>query len=413
MQRFITFLSVMVLAVFLFQCKPQHPEVFIQIKNTSTFDRIDEGVTITRKRIADKLQETKDFQPAVYHKDELIPFQLDDLDGDGNWDELFFVIDVPANQTLDFNIRAIKEGSIPDFKARTNVRFADIKPPFKELTTAKRLSSTDTKISQKYFQMEGPAWENEYVAFRNYFDARNGIDIYGKRVHEMILHKVGINGQNYHELDDWGMDILSVGTSLGAGAIAMEIQDSVYRINYCENANVKVISKGPLRGIFELNFPAWQAAGRTYNIKHLITIPAGKRYYQSKVQIDGIRGDEKFVTGLVNIHNDTLFTLPNGKTTALATHAKQAYDSEYLGMALLINTADLSGTSMAPEAGDGIIQSHLIKLKISNNKPIVFRSYSCWEYENKKFKDYNYFIKFLKDEEAQMNAPLKVKILKD
>ena len=415
MQKIITFLSLLLMISFFSACSPEPNEAIITINNPGKSDRIDEGITISRKEIIEKIgKSAKHTVPAVFNaENQIIPFQLDDLNGDGEWDELFFVISVKAKNTKEVLLKSVNQQDIPSFKARTNVRFADIKPPFKELTTAERLSSTDTKISQKYFQMEGPAWENEYVAFRNYFDARNGIDIYGKRVHDMILHKVGINGQNYHELDDWGMDILSVGTSLGAGAIAMEIQDSVYRINYCEGANVKVISKGPVRGVFELNFPKWQAAGRTYDVKHLITIQAGKRYYQSRVLVNGIKGDEKLVTGLVNIHNDKLYSLPiDGGITALATHDKQAYDSEYLGMSLLVKTDDFIETGLAPEEGDGIIQSHLVKLKIKNNQPVIFRSYACWQFENEKFKERGYFLNYIEKEGRRMSSPLLVEFKK-
>ncbi|MBK7700210.1 MAG: DUF4861 family protein [Saprospiraceae bacterium] len=45
----------------------------------------------------------------------------------------------------------------------------------------------------------------------------------------MVLNSVGIH-ENYHEMQDWGMDILKVGNSLGAGAIGLIIGDSLFRI---------------------------------------------------------------------------------------------------------------------------------------------------------------------------------------
>ncbi len=412
----ITTLTLVTLTMLIAACSPKPLETTLKVSNNSGFDKVDSGIILSRESLTKQMDRAlmPDRVFAIYNQqDSILPFQLDDLDGDGQWDELFFVVTIPKNSTKSFIIRETKTLDIPSFTPRTNVRFADIKPPFRELTTAKRLSSTDTKISQKYFQMEGPAWENEYVAFRNYFDARNGIDIYGKRLHEMILNKVGINGQNYHELADWGMDILHVGTSLGAGAIAMEVQDSVYRIDYSEGADVKIISKGPLRGLFELHFPKWQAAGRTYDITHRISIPAGKRYYQSEVNIVGIKGDEKLVSGLVNLHNDTLYTLPVGQVTALATHDKQAFDSEYLGMALMVKSKDFLGTGTAPDSGDGITSSHLIKLKISDGEPTIFRSYACWQFENEKFKDLDYFMQFLTQEGKDMGNSLKLEFVKN
>ena len=52
----------------------------------------------------------------------------------------------------------------------------------------------------------------------------------------MVLDEVGTDtAKNYHQLSDWGMDILKVGTSLGAGALALQLQtndgkDSLVRL---------------------------------------------------------------------------------------------------------------------------------------------------------------------------------------
>ncbi|NJM16646.1 MAG: DUF4861 domain-containing protein [Bacteroidales bacterium] len=161
---------------------------------------------------------------------DTIPSQLDDLNGDGEWDELFFLSDFDANETKSFLIETSDSSTAARYKTRTNVRFAFKDAPNRDAFAEQRLASVETETIQKVFQMEGPAWENDVVAFRNYYDARNGMDIFGKTTTAMALDGVGINGQNYHEMDSWGMDILKVGNSLGAGAIALLINDSLYRV---------------------------------------------------------------------------------------------------------------------------------------------------------------------------------------
>ena len=39
--------------------------------------------------------------------------------------------------------------------------------------------------------MEGSAWENDLVGFRNYMDQRNGMDIFGKTTPDMVLDQCG------------------------------------------------------------------------------------------------------------------------------------------------------------------------------------------------------------------------------
>lgn len=50
-----------------------------------------------------------------------------------------------------------------------------------------------------FYLTEGLAWENDKVAFRQYFDLRNTKDIYGKTVPGMVMDTVGTNPKNsYH-----------------------------------------------------------------------------------------------------------------------------------------------------------------------------------------------------------------------
>ncbi len=62
----------------------------------------------------------------------------------------------------------------PEFPQKTNIRFARHADFNEELEYAERLQSSKTEISSKEFLMEGPAWENDLIGFRNYFDLKNG-----------------------------------------------------------------------------------------------------------------------------------------------------------------------------------------------------------------------------------------------
>ena len=276
---------------------------------------------------------------------------------------------------------------------KTNIRFA-AKPEFNELVKAERLKSNDTETSQKAFQMEGPAWENELVGFRNYFDARNGIDIWGKRTPKLILDSVGM-GKDYHTLDWWGMDILKVGNSLGAGAIALAIGDSIYRIGADCKGSYRLISEGATQSSFELKFENWKVQDRNYTITHIISISAGKRYYESLVKIDGGMGDEKIISGIVNLHSKELLINKSNESIYTATHDKQAYNGEFLGMAIMLSLKYYSDTLTAPKKSSSITDTYMIKMNPDENREVRFRFYSCWEIENSDFANKTKFLQFL------------------
>ena len=70
----------------------------------------------------------------------------------------------------------------------------------------------------EYIRYEGPGIESDMAGYRVYLDWRNGFDIFGKTTPGLVLQDVGQDGyDSYHEMSDWGADILKVGQSLGMG----------------------------------------------------------------------------------------------------------------------------------------------------------------------------------------------------
>lgn len=390
------------IALFLLSCNLSNNDSVITIVNTTDINRVDEAITISKEKLSTLISSVENGMfPLLKDVDgKTIPSQIDDFDKDGKWDELFFLIDLKANETKNLNVLFVDKKDVPAFKVRSNVRFADMTPEHVELDNAKRLKSSDSPNSQKYFTMEGPAWENDKVAFRNYYDARNGFDIFGKRTTEMVLDKVGLTPHSYHKIADWGMDILKVGNSLGAGAIAIKKDGKYYRFTDAEtneamfeSGEVDIIADGPLRSIIKMKVNGWEVDGNKYNLIHEISIWGGANFYKSKVTISGLKGGETLVTGIVNIDSDSLiFFEPNNNFVCLATHDNQAYDGEKLGMAILLHKSSFIAHIEAQEEGAGIVKTYMAELKLENEKPVGFCFYSGWELQNKKFKDTYYFI---------------------
>jgi hypothetical protein len=77
-----------------------------------------------------------------------------------------------------------------------------------------------TAAVHKYFgELEGPAWENKYGAWRYYADTgnRNSVDIVGKYKYEAILQNADAAGYELHADHPWGGDIYKCGSTLGLG----------------------------------------------------------------------------------------------------------------------------------------------------------------------------------------------------
>ncbi len=217
-------LSTIFLSAFLFaQCQIVSGKIVLTLTNDSSVHLTDKAISIERSQLAE-IPEGEIFPLIISSKGDTLPAQLDDMDGDKIWDELFFVADIAANSESKYTLEWVNIK--PDYPVRTSVRFgkrlsADIpvKPANEEVLTARQIPWT---LGFQRYQTDGPTWENDKVGFRHYLDGRNAKDLFGKKTSAISPEDVGINSQgetedNYHVMEDWGRDILSVGNSVGIG----------------------------------------------------------------------------------------------------------------------------------------------------------------------------------------------------
>lgn len=323
--------------------------------------------------------------PAVQSAGDYLPSQLDDLDENGTYDVFSFI-----SESDQFEIVFVNRINYPVFDQATNVRFA-----IKEGNSFKAQKRGERVQGEKAsnYQMEGPAWENDLLGFRNYFDERNGMDIFGKTTNNMVLDTIGIRS-SYHEKQDWGMDILKVGNSLGAGSIALLKNDSLYRIGPGATGTYKLLASGPVRSVFELSFENIEIDGNNYSIKQEITIWKGDFRYESKVWLEGGDGTENLVTGIVNRdlkENDTLYTTSYEGYVSLMTHDRQASDGAHLSLGVLIPEDDFLFSGRTPDSGEGITQSYYAVLN-NEHYPLTYYFYAGWEETDTRFADINYML---------------------
>ncbi|MBN1926069.1 MAG: DUF4861 family protein [Prolixibacteraceae bacterium] len=374
----IQFLIVTIASLFLVSCESKPTIVLV---NNSDSDLTGKSVVIARSELEKRTGLLPEKESALLtdkFTGKKYAAQLDDIDLDGKWDELFVQLDFKANKgvSLQIDFDLADEDDVL-FKALTNVRFADANDPDLVFTKKERLKSNTTEIIQTVFQFEGPGWENDLVGFRNYFDARNGIDIFGKTVSEMILDQCGLkDGSTYHERQPWGMDILKVGNSLGAGALALEYEDSLYRVGPGCKGVYTLVKEGPLRSIIDFDFEGIQIDNFLLNLKHRVSIEAGKPFYKSQVWIDGTH-PVKLVTGIVNLHSDSVYSVSSEDYSFFYTYDNQAYEGEKLGMAVIALVNNLS-VDAAPEEGDGITQTFYTSFDC-NSQPVEFYFMAGWE----------------------------------
>lgn len=342
--------------------------------------------------------------PVFYDEEEqLVATQLEDLAKDGTWDQVVFQTSLEAGANLKLSINWVESDEYPTFADSTQVYMGyskDRDGSFESVDTIVRPEDHVAQQPPYTYQFEGPGWESNLVAFRCYFDARNGKDIFGKTTEELVVHQIG-TGENYHELQDWGMDVLKVGTSLGAGSLALLKNDSLIRLGDTKFASFEKVVQGPIRSVFKLTYKGWDVLGTDYTLEEQITIYANQRGYKSEVKIPGHASDT-LITGIVNLKNANVNKFSAADFEILATHGKQSENKDYLGMAIAAPRASAIAFSKAPTEGEGITNTEIVQLK-SSNETYEFYFYAGWELEDAIFADSSQFETRLK-EFAQANS---------
>ncbi len=405
----------LVLVLGLLSCQ-RNPQVLLHISNPLDQNRPDAIVLLTRSAITKWVGPEEGQVPLLLGPEgDPVPCQLDDVDGDGRWDELFALTALGPLGQKTLTLRLIPVDQYPTFNTRTNLRLGANRPGYPELQKADRLegiSYENHSRTGEVYQMEGPAWENDMVGFRNYLDQRNGMDIFGKLTSRMVLDSVGIaTRQSYHEPDAWGMDILKVNTSLGAGAIGYLADDSIYRVGDNGQATYEPVFEGPLRSRFKLIYDPWVVAGEQVKVVHQVEIIAGRLCYQSLVTLTGSAGNLDLVTGIVNIHSDSLYVLDlDEQHTGFMTHDLQAEDTTLLAMAVVVANMDLVSHGETRRSGEGVTETYYVVLDAPEGQPVPYRFYAFWERQDPRWKNPQSVEEYLEEESRRWTQSVTIEV---
>ena len=418
--NFKSIFSALSLIVILSACSSEKKEELksIYLQNTLSVDRVDEPIILKESFVKEVLSK-KDAKNIYFETvdGKLIPFQLDEINGEK---EFSLECNFKANEKKQIIVKT-SDKEVTPFKHYTNIRlgkdanndgvYDDMK---EDVRDANHLPGSYPVL----YQMEGITWENDKVGYRTYWDKRNGKDIWGKTTSEMVMDSIGLpNTPSYHEIHDWGTDVLKVGNSLGGGALAMIKDGELVRLGDTKSATFKIITEGPVRSVMTLDYEGWVVGENTFNLKQTITIWKGKYWYQSDVVLEGEDSDSiQLVTGITNIAlTDRKYSeLEEGSNTIVYTFGNQTEHKELMGLALILDTKSLNKIIEAPNEGSGRSIdgnspiSHTFYTDMDKGNKLSFKFAMGWERTDDAFKTAKGFENMLVAEASKLDAPIVV-----
>lgn len=414
--------KIVLLAILLCHAFSAFSQAYISITNPLAREKLNETIVLKRVQLEQHYSFISNAAALIVKtsNNQIIASQTDDFNGDGNWEELAFQVNLAANETIKLQLIAPDSSNTPFISKKAQVHFAKSalrNNIFEKIYFEKRPWDHQPQSYPMLYQFEGPGWENDIIAFRSYFDSRNGKDVFGKLTTDMVLDSVGLPQKpSYHELQRWGMDVLKVGNSLGAGALAISYNDSLYRLGETAGAAYKCIANGPARAIFLLIYNGMQIENRFIDIIEEISIWGGKNFYTSKVYIKGSNTENLYpTTGVGALYFDggeihANFFEPSANYTALAVNNIQSENNDLLAMGILVASSNLHTKGVTPKLGSNnqIINTAYISLN-TKDKAACFHFFAGWEKANPLFKTQKLLNKIITAEAENFDNPAIIK----
>lgn len=280
----------------------------VKVTNTMKTSRTSQPIVLPLKDYGHDIH-----QAIVALNGQEVASQLDDLDGDGIYDELCFLADLAKKASATFTVQLLRTGEPRSYTPQV---YVDMMLTNKKIKSSNKQdlyinSLTVCKGTNPYWQLHhhGPAFENDMVAYRIYFDHRQTVDIYGKYRRGLELHATQFYPDQQQKEAGFGDDVLWVGNTFGLGTLRGWDGTKPVMLTDVARRTERIISGGPLRTIVEVIDQGWQGdKGNAFHPSPLslttrYTLYAGRRDCQVDLAFKQSALNHQFATGIINIKN--------------------------------------------------------------------------------------------------------------
>jgi hypothetical protein len=281
--------------------RKEGPKIEMIVDNPLPVKRTDEFVVF---KVADLKEIAPDFSPEAFFvlqadSNQEIPNQSDDIDNDGERDEIAMIMDMEPMERKRIVIHYPPEGS-PGFRA--------ISLGFKKRTRA--------AIHPEY---QGIGWESELIAYTAHPDYRNSISVFGKQESGLSLDKLAFSAMDkgYDRLEPWGVRVLNGGNSVGCGGFGLWHQGRFVKpLNMVGRSFPKpdervatytrIVADGPIRSVVQVTFDNWRVGNQSLKVTATYCIFAGQHWTRGEIKIERADHPVKVAAGVMKSETGTL-----------------------------------------------------------------------------------------------------------
>lgn len=349
-----------------------------------------------------------------------IPMQSLDRDADGAKDGAFALVDIGAAETASYRVafasaapRELPALAQAEISVKHGGRWQarEKRPELKEYVGGAFHSVSaftpppEHTDHSNLIRYEGPGIESDKVAYRIYLDERNGFDIFGKKTPDLVLQDVGLDGfESYHHPAPWGMDILKVGASLGAGGFGFWNGAGVDLVSRVDGWEAAIVEPRGVYSAFRITYKGWRVGGVQTDVRADFSMHGGSRLAHVRLHLD--RPLPNLAIGVVK-HPDAALLVDSRYVTDMAygyvgSWGKQSLAGDALGMAVLFRRGAL--TSQQTTASD-----YVAVVEPSGND-FDYYLVAAWAGEPQGIQTQDEFVRYLDQQVEMLNLPLRQRL---
>lgn len=391
----------------------------LQVSNSLSVMRKEESVIIPFGKMGLSQSDPRAKYLLAMEDGKAVPQQLIDTDADGKPDALLISASFPPHKTRYFKIFSDPQTKPPTLRKRTQAEISIKQGGQWDGNVYKGghfVNEQHVKLppqstgNSKYIRYEGPGVESDKVAYRVYFDRRNGFDVFGKKTPGIVLQSIGKDDSESYENDaPWGLDIFDIGNSLGTGGFGYWNGKQVEQVAVTDSREADIVANGNLYSAFNIQYGHWRVNHGVYDLSAMVSMNAGSRVAHALVRINASGNFPVpipvMAIGVVKhpdtklIQSDPSSNLEWGYAASWGKQSRAGRDDS-LGVGVIFHrtqrvkqTQDDDSYVSVMDVGNGILDYYF---------------FAAWDKEPGGIKTEDEFKAFLDNEVQRLSSPLRV-----
>ena len=331
-----------------------------------------------------------------------VELQVDDLDKDGVWDEIFFLTDLKPRETREFYIYIDHyERGLMEHKVHAAIG--------------------------NYGRHTVPLWESEHMGWKLWYP--HSVDLHGKREPMLTAYyEYSTNKSGYYMPWELGTDIMTVAETFGSGSMCVfenpKNLDSPARAYHNSPAEDKgpfnetrfaydVVFNGPLRSRIKVKTMNWNSGNGFYELEQYYTAVAHKSWSTVEVKFNEFlppSNEALFGAGIRRIMEEYKCVNKNGYAISMGKNVEARIPDEDIGEEVLVVPWQGIGIVVKdpfrPEYHNinGFGGNHVFTIPVTADLTFEYMIVGGWSFGkvNNNEKD---FVKYVDTEALKYNNP--------